>query len=228
MLLWSMKNKRKLDFIPNEELLRSLDELVKKSRHIESDLVAHIGEIDDRELYVGKGSASMFSYSTAVLHLPEAVTYLRIRVARASRKHPMLLEMLGDGRLSLSAIARLAPHLTEANRETILKRAVHKSKRQIQELIAEIFPKPGVPGKVRKLPGRREMKKPSPVTSTQLRPDAVTLPAVPGPAPPAQQHPDAVVMPSLPKPVKAVVIEPLSPRSYKTELTIDGELFAPL
>ena len=55
----------------------------------------------------------MFAYCTGALHLSEGEAYLRIAVARASREHPMLLAMLGDGRLHLSGIALLAPHLTE-------------------------------------------------------------------------------------------------------------------
>ena len=43
----------------------------------------------------------MFSYATDVLHLSEAEAYLRIAAARASRRHPVLLTMLDDGRLHL-------------------------------------------------------------------------------------------------------------------------------
>lgn len=63
--------------------------------------------------------------------------------------------MLADGRLHLSGIAKLAPHLTESNRDEVLARAAHKSKRQIEELIAELTPRPDVPTVVRKLPARR-------------------------------------------------------------------------
>ena len=94
----------------------------------------------------------MFVYCMDVLHLSEAEAYLRILAARASREHPMLLTMLGDGRLHLTAIALLAPHLTRENRDGLLERATHRSKRQILELIAEIAPRPDVPGLVRKLP----------------------------------------------------------------------------
>jgi hypothetical protein len=94
-------------------------------------LVAHIGEVDARGLYAEKGASSMFVYRTGVLHLSEPETYLRINVARASRKHPVLLEMLADGRLHLTGIAKLAQHLTENNRDTLLARAAGKTKRQI-------------------------------------------------------------------------------------------------
>ncbi len=59
----------------------------------------------------------MFVYCTQVLHLSEFQAYLRINVARASRKHPKLLEMLSDGRLQLSGIDKLAPILTDENRK---------------------------------------------------------------------------------------------------------------
>ena len=58
----------------------------------------------------------MLGYYTEALHLSEGEAYLRIAVARASREHPMLLPMLGDGRLHLSAIALLAPHLSGPGR----------------------------------------------------------------------------------------------------------------
>ena len=96
---------------------------------------------------------------TDVLHLSEWEAYLRIAVARASRTHPVLLVMLEDGRLHLSGIAKIAPLLTEANRETLLARAVHKSKREIEELVAEFSPKPDVPTTMRKLPVHRAKTK---------------------------------------------------------------------
>ncbi len=45
----------------------------------------------------------------------------------------------------MSGIAKLAPYLTEANREMLLARAAEKSKREIEELVVELSPKPDVP-----------------------------------------------------------------------------------
>ena len=75
-------------------------------------------------------------------------------MARAAREHPVLLEMLRDGRLHLSGIARLAPHLTRENSEAVLKRACRMSHREIRELVAELEPRPDVAPSVRKLPER--------------------------------------------------------------------------
>ena len=191
--------------ISDNELLRRLSELLQKSRRVESELVAHIGEVDARRLYAREAAPSMFAYCTEVLNLSEHEAYLRIAVARASRKHPMLLEMLGEGRLHLSAIGKLAPYLTEANRETLLARAAGKSKRKIEELVAELSPKPDVPATMRKLPEGREKTKRTPVS--QLGPDRVAMPL---PAP-AQE-------------VKPAVVEPLAPARYKVQFTASGPL----
>ena len=129
-----MTQERRLECLSDDELLGNLGDLLRQSRRVESALVAHIGEVDQRRLYAREASPSMFAFCTQVLHLSEAEAYLRIEVARASRKHPVLLEMLSDGRLHLSGIAKLAPHLTEHNRDSLLVRAAGKSKRQIEEL----------------------------------------------------------------------------------------------
>lgn len=87
-----------------------------------------------------------------VLHLSEAEAYLRIRAARVSRKYPVILKMLADGRLHLSAIAKLAPYLDKEGATSLLARASHRSKFEIQQLIAAIAPRPDVKQSLRRLP----------------------------------------------------------------------------
>jgi hypothetical protein len=164
-----MQEKRPLQSIPDDELLHRLAELMSQSRRVEADIVAHIAEVDARRLYAREALPSMFAYCTHVLHLSEAEAYLRILAARASREHPVLLAMLADGRLHLTAIAKLAPHLTRENRDGILERATHRSKRQIEQLIAEIAPRPDVPVVVRKLPERRTLPTPDHLLVIQSR-----------------------------------------------------------
>ena len=150
----------------------------------------------------------MISYCIEALHLSEPEAYLRIAVARAARKHPMLLTMLGEGRLHLSGIERLAPHLTEENRETVLARAAFKSKRQIEDLVAELAPKPDVPATIRKLPtpvppaAPRAEPQPTPV----LRPDGVSASVSSRVSYPAGRP------------------EPLAPERYKVQFTATREL----
>lgn len=195
-----MTDKLELKTLSDSELLCRLSELLKRSRRIESELVAHIAEVDERRLYAREAFPSMFAYCTEKLNLSEHEAYLRIAVGRASREHPVLLEMLGDGRLHLSGIAKVAPHLTEGNRDALLARAANKSKREIEELVVEIAPRPDAPTVVRKLPGRREKFKAGPF---------------------AQLGPDRVVVP---KPEGLKQVQPLAPARYKVQFTASATL----
>ena len=204
--------------ISDDELLRRLTELLTKSRRVEAELVAHIGEVEARRLYASKAS-SMFVYSTEVLNLSEHEAYLRIKVARAARKHPILLEMLADGSLHLSGIAKLVPLLTETNCETLLARAAHQSKRKIEELVAELSPKPDVPAMLRKLPERR---KNTPPMEIQLGPDLVASHSGTKQVNPERETTAA----SLPAPARATpaMVKPIAPARWKVQFTASTEL----
>ena len=168
-----MKNELHLKSLSDDNLLRRLSELLKSSRHVEAELVAHLAEVDARRLYAPYAS-SLFNYCTRVLHMSEYEALLRMRVARASRKYPLLLDMLADDRLHLSGIDKLAPHLTADNFEAVVARAAHQSKRKIEELVAELSPRPDVPSSIRKLPNRN--RKAEPQGTGLLGPDQVKLP----------------------------------------------------
>ena len=184
----------------------------------------------------------------SVLHLSEAEAYLRIAAARAARQHPVLLALLADGRLHLTAIAKLAPHLTPENREALLERAAHRSKREIEELVAELAPRPDAPAVMRKLPDRRAgTTSPAPrlgpdaeVPSLGLRPERR------GFGRSSNSRPDGVaagerrtasdgsrrqgskrVRPTQrcrPLPAAGPRVEPLAPARYKVQFTASAEL----
>ena len=209
-----MSPTHELQSLSDDDLLRRLSELLSQSRRVESDLIAHIAEVDERRLYAREASSSMFAYCTEVLHLSEHEAYERITAARASRKYPMLLEMLRDGRLHLSGIGKLAPHLREENCEMLLARAAYKTKRQIEELLVELSPKPDVPSVIRKLPDR-STKTPPRMPVGQLGPEGVTSLPMADAAPPE--------LPAAP-PAVPPVVEPLAPSRYKIQFTASGEL----
>jgi len=230
-----------LQLLSDDALLRRLAELTTGSRRIEAELVAHIAEVDARRLYTREACGSMFTYCRERLHLSEAEALLRIAAARASRRYPVLLEMLRDGRLHLNAIARLAPHLTDENCQAVLGRAVHRSKREILELVAELSPQADVPESIRKLPERRPPSPPQrsvvhpevpPTTATPdcasalPRPDS--MPALPPPGTGAQLCPDRVVAVSprlvpAPSHVPGSVL-PIAPGRYRVQFTAGPEL----
>lgn len=211
-------NAHSLQSLSDDQLLAQLGAILRDSRRVEADLVAHIAAVDERRLYLREACPSMFSYCVERLHLSEPETALRIVVARASLRHPSLLDMLRDGRLHLSGIALLAPHLTEQNRDAVLSRATHLSKRRIEELVAELAPRPDAPALVRKLPS------PSP-SPAQHRPDDARPLEVPRDAAPlaiAGAPSSAASLPLRKGP--PATVEPLAPARYRIQFTAGSAL----
>jgi hypothetical protein len=223
-----MQNDPSLTDVPDDELLRRLAALLARSRRAEADLVAHIGEVDRRRLYARHASPSMFAYCTEVLHLSEAEAYVRITTARAAREHPVLLDMLRGGRLHLSGIARLVSHLTRENAADLLARAAHRSKRQIEELLAEIAPRPDVPTTIRKLPERPvanlDLRSVPATASTEVLPavSELRLEAPEGNRRTPELCPDRVVSTIPLAPPSS--IEPLASERYRVQFTASVDL----
>ena len=98
-------------------------------------LIRSLIELDARpHLYLREGCASLFVYCTRVLHLSEGATYNSIEVARTARRFPGMLQVLEEGSVTLT----LAPHLTEANHREVLGAAHHKSKGEVERLVASL------------------------------------------------------------------------------------------
>lgn len=115
--------------LSNQELIAALPLLVRRESQAIAELVAHLAEVDARRLYRDQAFPSMHQYCVDALHLCEGAAYKRITAARAARRFPIVLELLAGGRLHLSAICLLAPHLTEENHLSLLEAAAHRSKR---------------------------------------------------------------------------------------------------
>jgi hypothetical protein len=131
--------------LSDRDLLRALHQLTARDREVEAELLAHLGEVDARGLYLEEGCASMFAYCTEVLHFSEAT----------ARAYPLVLDHLRRGELHLSGVKLLAPHLTRENHAELLERARHQSKRAIEAWLADRTPKPDAASVVRQLPQRK-------------------------------------------------------------------------
>lgn len=147
-------------------LIEALARCATCERGATADLVAHLAEMDARQLHLGAGFSSLFGYCCEMLRLSESAAYKRIEVARAVRRYPLVLDYLASGSLNLATARLLAPHLTPANHEVLLEAAAGLSKRAVEELVAMRFPRPDVVALVRKLPTRPL----TPVVSHQLDP----------------------------------------------------------
>ena len=137
------------------ELLAGVCAAVTRENEDVALVIAHLAEMDTRRLFAGEGCSSLKSYCMEVLHLSEDEAYLRIHVAKIAREFPVVLEMLADGFVHLTAVHRLGPSLTEENHLRVLEEASHQSMAKVEEIVARLRPKPPVPSRICKLSGQR-------------------------------------------------------------------------
>ena len=135
----------------SDRLLSSFDTRLSLDLDNTADLLADLAEVDARKLYVPAAYGSMFDFCVQAKHMSEDVALKRIRVARTAREFPAIFPALADGRLNQTAVLLLAPRLTADTAEELLAPAAHRSKAEIELLLAARFPKPDVPAVVQPL-----------------------------------------------------------------------------
>jgi len=172
--------------LSDAELVARVKSLVARERDATAHLVAHLAEMDTRDVHLRAGYESLYAYCRDLLGLSEGESYNRIEVARAARRFPIILEMLAAGAVNLTAARLLAPHLTPANHREVLDSARGKKKREIEEIVARLSPRPDVAASVRRLPALGPQAFPpaeAPVAPAASATDPATSdPAVPVPA----------------------------------------------
>jgi 5-methylcytosine-specific restriction endonuclease McrA len=180
-------------------------------------------EIDSRRLYLGEGCASMFVYCTQVLQMSEGGAYNRIEAARAARVYPLILELLEQGAVTMTAVRLLAPHLTPQNHRAVLTSARRKSKREVEVLVATLHPRPDAPTIIRKLPSAPEVRVGA--AHAVLTDGATEVMPVSDLPEPQQQHQIPCEPGDAPsqQPVIPRAIVPLAPERYRMQLTLSRE-----
>jgi len=141
--------------LSDADLVAEVKSLAGRERAATGHLTGHLAELDARRLYLGAGFSSLFTYCMEVLRLSEAEAYNRIEAARAARRFPVILDRLAEGSLNITTIRVLASCLTGDNHLELLAAASGKSRREVEELLAQRFPQPDVASSVRKLPTPR-------------------------------------------------------------------------
>jgi hypothetical protein len=141
-----------LDALSDQALLSEVEAAVLRERTDTARVIALLTEVDQRRLYLGEGCASLFAYCTQVLHLSEHAAYGRIEAVRAARRFPIILRQLADGAITLTTVTLIAPHLTVANHQTVLEASRHKSRREVERLVAMLRPLPDVEARISRAP----------------------------------------------------------------------------
>jgi 5-methylcytosine-specific restriction endonuclease McrA len=124
---------------------------------------------------------------------------------------------VAEGRLHLSGIVDLAPHLEAGNADELLAAAAHKTRAAIALLLAERFPKPDVPTLVMAIdpviPGPETAPAPVAVPGELSAPGRIDLLIT-------SNTPQPVAPQSAPLPVRAKPV-PLSPGRFALQVTVD-------
>ena len=182
--------KRSAPYLSDQVLTRSVAKVIGQECAATAVVLDHIAEFDTRKLYLPAAYQSMYAYCLGELHLSEDAAYKRIQAARAASRFPAILDAVSEGRLHLSGACLLAPYLTEDTAGELITAATHRTKPEIERLLANRFPRPDVPTLVQPISGA-----PPPAPAAQLAPGQVGMTwteqraAGPEPSVPASDEP---------------------------------------
>src|SRR5213593_2581806 len=95
--------------LTDDDLVARLKGLVARDHDQTAQIVAHLAELDTRDVFLREGYGFLFVYCRDALGLSEWEAYNRIEVARAARRFPVILDLLADGSVNLTAVRLLAP-----------------------------------------------------------------------------------------------------------------------
>ena len=203
-----MKTMGATTHLTDAELVHVLGRLAHGERQATVTLIAHLAEFDARRLYAAAGFGSTFKYCVKVLRLSEDAAVNRIEAARAARRFPAVLDMLVSGALSPTTARMLARHLTAENHDAVLAAASGKTKEEVEELLARLFPQRDVRSSVRLLRPAN-----APVFEVRAEADAARAS---GPAPAPASAPALAAPPTL---SSRPVVRPLAPERYEIRFT---------
>ena len=172
----------KLERLSTEELDHSIAKLVRDEKRNVALVIAHIAEMSRRKGHLERGYKSLFDYCVRRLQLSEGSVARRIQVANVSGRFPQLLLALVENRMSLTVAGLLAPHLQEENVDRLLSDCAGMTKREADEYLVALRPKPVFTPSIRRAPSSPALTEPPTVQATPPQPSRAQA-AAPRPVP---------------------------------------------
>lgn len=126
--------------LTSKEVVERLVATDARECEIRADVLAHLAEVDARQLYRSAGCHSMYGYCLHHLHLDEEELPARLEAARAARRFPAILDAIADGRLNEEAVSLLAPCLSPDTADELLAAAAGQPFKAIEALVHDRFP----------------------------------------------------------------------------------------
>src|SRR3954470_16759649 len=134
----------RLKALADDQLLAELSSIVGRRNQITAEFLAYLAELDERQIFLDLGFASLFEYCVEALGLCESTAGRHIAAARGCRNHPKAFAWVASGQLHASALSLLKKHLTSENAGDLFELCKRKSARTVEVLLAARFPKPDV------------------------------------------------------------------------------------
>ena len=131
--------------LSDEELVSQIASLCLEGRRLVARLIVHLIEVEDRGLDKKSACSSMWAFCTERLRMSEGETSRRLNAAKLARRFPSVLGRLERGDVHVSALRQLGPYLKEENVDAILDEAKGKTRSELDEMIARLFPRPNAP-----------------------------------------------------------------------------------
>jgi len=204
--------------LSNASLMQEFATRLARDRAVTAEFIGCLAEVDRRKLCRPAGYRSTYAWCVGHFHLSEGAAYKRIRAARLIRKFPAVYEALAEGHVHLSGLVLLVQHLKDDNVDELLAAVTHKSRAQIEKLLAKRFPKADVPTVVVELS--------APVATTpELSPGTVSDNSLAlGSAEASTERPAHAAVVPAPPAVPEVIrarVAPLSAKRYAIQFTMD-------
>ncbi len=126
--------------LSDRELINRLRNLVKKEQTSTIEILAHLAEVDRRDLYVGYGYSSLSEYCVSHLGYGESSAWRRVSAARVVKNFPEVSDLLKKDQLTFSGVILLTGALRPENKTELLSRVAGKTQSQIERIVAEYKP----------------------------------------------------------------------------------------
>jgi len=227
----------RLKSLADDELLAGISSIALRRNQITAEFLAYLAELDERQIFLDLGFASLFEFCVEKLGLCESTAGRHIAAARVCRNHPQVFALVASGALHASALSLLRKHLSPENAAELFELCTHRSTRKVEELLAGRFPRPDVRDLVRRLtrfaiPGgvpaqaglTLDVERPSETKPTEALPREPSVPLQTAFVESRAREP-ATTLGALgaPEALKPSRFEPLSPDRYGVHFTADGE-----
>jgi len=206
--------------LTDEALRQTLRTRVALERSTTAELIADLAELDHRKLYLTDGYPSLYAYCVRELGFSEDVACDRIDIARAVQAYPAILEGIADGRFHLTGLRMLIPRMDASNWEKLLADTAHKTKTEIELLLARRCPRPDVPTRIEPIVSSVRMPLAGPTVSDPSVPERIN-PRMTEQSSAAAMGQEAAAVASIPRPS----VRPTAPQRFALQVAIDQETY---